>query len=109
MIRASIAFAAQRVLGSRAPSHYREFLRISKSSFSEVLALRDRRLARLLAHAAASIPYYACEVGKERSPRLHSFPVLTKQHITREFVQLMSSKLRAEYEAGRRAGRGYSW
>ncbi len=74
--------------------------------------LNRRRAARLettLRHAVSSAPFYRDRLGAADTLSLASFPVLSRELVHEHFKELMTDRLRAEYDGIRRRRHRYSW
>lgn len=100
--------ALNRLIGSRCAARYREMLHWEALDASEVLRRREAREGRLLAHAATAIPFYRDRVKQGTPPALDAFPVLTRTDVQTRYKDLMSARLRREFER-RTARRSYGW
>lgn len=101
-------FNLHRLIGSRLPEHYREFLALEGKSSQNIEKLQAERLGCLLAHARDHIPFYQKRVQTKEGPTLRDFPVLSKGDIRENFQDLMSDEIRREYISGKMQ-RSYSW
>ena len=107
-IRRALFFGASRAIGSRVGADYREWLALERASPSAVRRLAESRLETVLARAARHVPYYRERAAATGSAGLAAFPILTKGEIREHFAEMMTPRVRAEYEgAARRLG--YSW
>jgi len=109
MIRRDLFFLLSRAIGSRVRAEYAATLKLERAGPACLAALSEERLAAVLRHAARDIPYYRARLPAGGTPVLTDFPVLTKHDVAARFTELMAAPLRAETEAGRERGAGYSW
>jgi len=108
-MRKSLFFGLQRLIGSKCSAYYKEFIKLEGQPVSELESLRKCRLRKLLNHAAEHIPYYRNRISTRANFDLDSFPVLTKQDIRDHFKELMSQRLRSEYENRNTRLLRYGW
>lgn len=103
-----VYLSLQRLIGANAGKYYREFMELDAAAVTDVKAVQDVALERLMVHATSNVPYYRKRVQPKAGLRLADFPILTREDIRDHFDELMSPRVQSEY-ANRVGKRRYSW
>ena len=107
-MRELVYFGVHRAIGSRVRECFEEMLSLETSTPEHLLQLQGSRLEKLLRNAAERVPFYRERVSGKKDVSLGDFPILRKEDIRKNFLDLMTPELRMEYTSGQRRGR-YSW
>lgn len=103
-----VYFGLHRLLGSQVKQFYEELVRLEQSPSSVLERIKNDRLEKLLQHARTNVPFYRDRAPATTSARLQDYPILTKLDLREKFLDLMTPRLREEYDTGRRK-QFYSW
>lgn len=106
-MRSWLYLLLQRMIGSRTDLAWRSLHRQSVLDPASYAAEHQATLKQTLAAAIRDIPFYQNHRGLDAS-RLDSFPILTKEALSKNYNNLMSTPTREEYE-GRKRRSAYGW
>jgi phenylacetate-CoA ligase len=105
--RETIFFALQRMLGSNAGAAYRFVLQQASWSTERFQEWQQQQFNSLARHAIEHCAFYRDRFDASKSVALTNFPIISKNDMTSQFMNLMTDELRKEYQQG--PARGYSW
>jgi phenylacetate-CoA ligase len=109
MLREYIYLFSHKLIGSKVTEYYKEFLQLEKVGLAQLQTIKAERLANILKHASSQIPFYRAISFPKDGLSLTDFPILTKYDLRTRYQDLMTEKLRLQYQRMADKGPGYSW